>query len=609
MLKVRFPHTLPFALLASLAAACSSSSGGTTPEQDGGMQHNPDTGVQQHPDTGTTPDTGTVHDSGEKKDVVAPPPSDGGSASCPVPPAGATAILTKQIVQVEGLTTDGYIIFFDATNGISAVGTTGAPVQIAPGPTTDGGIGPVIAGISGNIVGILTDYTTKTVMGTAQPVEGTLSIWSHTQTGGVLKQIATNATGFLSIATDSSFATYIDGANPAATVGNIGVVSGAGTNPTDFVTGVAIDTTAATCAPWATTTHDAVVASTCTVVDGGGDLGPTIASYTGTGYATKTVFSTDGTPSFLGSATAPETFNFGTDTLGDNVITSYKVGTTVTLGVQGITSTSPTVLQTPFTAPVSGANTGTSFYYLSQASTYAIWTEPSAVLGIAKFASPSSTPTISTLSTDTVLGVQGISPDDNWILDYGTAVDPTTSAPTSLRLRSTSTGTATPLLTGNGTVSGFGAGNSFTGDSKYAIYTTDLKANAVGTTGTLNTAATATGTINKIVTNQTVWLASPLAGGDNIIYNQNYIVNTNTSSAFGGADINGLASGDIYVVSASGAGPGTLVASGADAPEDALYATADGHLFITYTTLVNGDGGFEQCASNGLYVMTLPAAP
>ena len=208
-----------------------------------------------------------------------------------------------------------------------------------------------------------------------------------------------------------------------------------------------------------------------------------------------------------------------------------------------------------------------------------------------------------------MLGVQGISPDDNWILDYGTAVDPTTSAPTSLRLRSTSTGTATPLLTGNGTVSGFGAGNSFTGDSKYAIYTTDLKANAVGTTGTLNTAATATGTINKIVTNQTVWLASPLAGGDNIIYNQNYIVNTNTSSAFGGADINGLASGDIYVVSASGAGPGTLVASGADAPEDALYATADGHLFITYTTLVNGDGGFEQCASNGLYVMTLPAAP
>jgi len=537
--------------------------------------------------TGTQTQTGTDTGTGTGTSIT----STSTGPTGPIAPSGSVPILTNALVDVVGLTSDDYLVYFDAKNGVSATDITGTVTQIAPGPTTDGGIGPIVAGIGGDIVAILTDYTTQTVSGVVQPVAGTLSIWSHTL--GSLRQVATGSTGILAIAPSSSYVVYTDGSDPTGKKGNIGVVSGTAAGATDLAKSVVIDITSTTCSPWATVDAQYVVTSTC-ALDDGGNLTPAIRSWNGAASWSSVVLATGGGVS---SPYESGAVNFVTDTIGDDVLTLSGTPT-VALSAHGITSATALPILASFAAPTSG----TEFFYLSHASTFAVFTQSTGELGLATFATPSSTPVVKTLSTQAVLGVQTVSPDEKWDVDYGTAVDTSTGAPTSLNLRNLSTGAATALIvSGSGLATTFGGVNAFTTDSSYVVYSTDLK--VVGTeasTGTLFTASVANGAINQIVTNTSVWNASPLTG-TNLVYSQNYLPNTTVTDL-----PNGAATADIYTVAAGGSGPGTLVVAGADAP-DYFWVTHDkSHMFFTFSQLRTVDGGFGLFNTDGLYSIALP---
>ena len=293
MLKVRIPLAVPFAVLAALAAACSSSSG-PTETTDAGKT---DTGTTKKPDTGTV---STGHDAAKDTGTTKKPDTgtttDASVAAGPTVPAGATAILTKQFVNVLGMTTDDHLIYQDNKGNISATDITGKVTMIAPGPTTDGGNGP-IAQVDANVVAILTDYTTKSVDGNVEAIAGTLSIW--TSTLGTLKQVATNSTGILAVATDSSLVVYGDAANAQGTTGNIGVVKGDGTGAVDIISQVVLDETSTTCFPYVGIDKTYVVTSTCFVSDAGADSTPQITSFSTAGIPTAPtpiVLATDAAP-------------------------------------------------------------------------------------------------------------------------------------------------------------------------------------------------------------------------------------------------------------------------------------------------------------------------
>ena len=601
MLNVRFPHALPFAVLATLAAcggSTSSSPDSGTTTHDTGTTVKPDTGMVTTHDAGvdaSKTDAKTLHDTG----VTDAPVPQGDASTGPVVPTGAVMIGKPGIIDILGITSDDKIVYFDGAGNLSAATAAGVVTVILP--ATDAGTSAVcpVAGVAGPVVYTLTDCTSHTVSGTPTLIQGTLSFWSTAL--GKLTQVATGSQGLLSSAVDNSYFTFIDGisttATTAVTTGNLGVVSPSGANPVDFVKNVIIDTSSTTCAPWAVIDDGYVVASTCAVEDGG-DGKPSISSYKGPTAWTSTLLTSNAGVSNLTAGP----LNFTTDTSGNNILAvSSATPGPVTLSVQGINSVTQTTLVTPFAAPVSGAE----YFYLSTKSAFALFTQPSTHLGIANFATPTSPPVITSVNvTDVVLGVQAVSSDEVWDVDYSTALDMSTGAPTSLNLRNIKTGVATPLIPSGSGLANLFPPNSFTADNSYVFYTTNLHlVGSDATAGTLFAAPTAGGAINQIVTNTTVWNANPLTGA-NIIYNQNYLPASSTDPF---SALNGGATADIYVLKASDKGPGQLVVAGADAP-NYFYVTSDkSQIFFTFTQpAVGPDGGVEIYAQDGLYSIKLP---
>jgi fibronectin-binding autotransporter adhesin len=599
LMKTRFPLALPFAVLASLVAGCSSSSGAPV-TTDGGTS---DTGIVHH--DAATNDGGTK-DTGAKSDAVADatkdsgmvtPPTDGGTGV--TVPAGAKSIASG-IIDARFMTTDDYIVYFDATGGISASDIAGNVTQIAPGPTTDGGIGPALANQGGsNIVAVFTDYTTKTVDSETEIVEGTLSIWSHTL--GTLKQIATHSTGAIAIANDGSYVAYSDSSNATGTTGNIGIVAGDGTGAVDVATSVSLDLTAAVCFPFGLFDGKVAVLSTCAVTDAG--LGsPSITAYNGAAAWAPTVLTATAGPSSLNAAGELVAINEAADTVGGNaLIVTPAAGTSLSSIPVG--GGAPTSLTSMFGAPSGGQ----SSFYITPDGTAAYFTNTDGSYGKSTFATPGGLPTTKTLAAaGSVFGVQVFSSDGKYDVDYGTASDATTMQPTSLNVRDLSTGTAKALIqSGSSIASTFGTVNGFTADNSYVIFTADLK--AVGSTGdatagNLQVAPVTTGVAVSINPSQSVWNANPLTG-TKLIYNVNYIPNPDFTML-----PNGAATADMYIADATVAGPGTLLISGADAP-NYFYVTADKkHMFFTFTVLALPEGGNTGVPVNGdgLYSIALP---
>jgi hypothetical protein len=496
-------------------------------------------------------------------------------------------------VNVLGITADDDIVYQVEGGGVFASDVTGNVTPIAPPNTTDGGNWPT-AWVAGKLVFVATDYTIVGSGSTAYYSPYTLSVWSKTL--GTLKPVATNAWGVMNVASDSSYFVLLDQEAADVTHGNIAVAAADGTGLTDVVTDVATDLiSATTCAPWAAFDGAYLVTSSCPFQDAGTGQAQ-IASFTGTGWATRTVLATSAGPS--SPYVAPQVVNFTTDTIGDNVLTLNGAGD---LFSQGIASTTQTALA-PFGTPTGGSE----LFYLSTKSQFALFTDATGALQKATYASPASVPTVDSAplaAAGTVLGVAAISPDENYDVDFdslGTAAG--LSIPTSLNLRNIQTGAVTSLATD------LSYTFAFTDDGSYVIYSANLVpvTGVTGLTGTLQAANVSTGAINVQVggTSATVWDAAPLSG-TGIIYNQNYKPFTNVPSGF--TVPNGSASADIYIADATAASPGTLLVTGADAPAG-FYVTSDKkHLFYSFTQLVTGDGGTVVLANgDGLYSIAIP---
>ena len=627
-MRTRILFALPFALHASIIGACSSSSSTGTdagPKADTGTKHS-----DAKADTKTTPKTdagasssgagnssssgaGTSSSGGGNSSSGGGNSSSGsGSGTGPTPAPGSTQIAAG-VIDVIGVTGDDQVAYQDcSTWAVSVSDATGTKTPVTQ-PIADGGM-PPNPFVAGKFVFVTTDYTVYTSGSSELIGSGTLSVWSKTL--GSLKQLATNAWGPLNVATDSSYIVYVDKANADGTVGSIAVVAGDTTGATDLVTNVVTDESSTTCAPLALFSGKYVVLSYCPIADGGAIGAPQIASFdSSNSWAKKVLVTNAGTSS---PYVAPGLTNFTVDTLGDNVLTiggGTGDGGTTGLYSQGTTSATPRTAMAPFGVPVNSAGTGTEFFYLSTQSTFAFFTDPTAGLQKWTYASPTTAPVAGTAlaAAGDVLGIQSISPDENWDVDYSTATDPSTGAPTSLNLRNLSTGAVWPLIpSGSGLALTIGSANSFTADHNYVIFSTNLTAVTLpGSTGasvgTLKTAAVATGDINAIVPgpNATVWDWTPLTGSG-VLYNQNYKPIVGTISTLTSMP-NGSASGDVYVADASKAAEGALLVTGADAAND-FYTTSDkAHLFYTFSQVTTGDGGAViPSKGDGLYVVAIP---
>jgi len=598
----RFRIAFPFALLAPLAAGCGSNSSSGTGDSGG----KPDTGVTHH-DAGVSNDTGTPkHDTGTPKHDTGVPSQDtgtgGDAGTITVTPAPGSKMIASGIIQVLGKTNDDYLVFYDATQGVSVADKTGTVTQIAKGPP-DGGLGPNFAYALGNFVFFTVNYTTHSVSGQTELLSGDLMVWSHTL--GTATKLASKAVGQAYIATDSSYIAYLDNATGATgTYGNLGVVAAADiatTGGTDVLTDIVIDTSSTTCAPIAEFSKTTLVASACQQIDGGNSP-PTVTAFSGAAW-TPTVLLASAGP--VNISAFPGALNFAVDTAGVNALVLGS-GASAQLSVVGLGGTGLTSLLTPFGAIANG----TPYFYLSNASAFALFTEPSGAFGKATITGQDpTTATVTTLvpATSKVFGVAGISPDEKYDVDYNTALDSSTGSPSTLNLRNIATGTSVPLLN-NAIGNVFGSTNTFTADSSYVVFTGDLTAvpqanGGIASVGSLQTAAVATGTINTLVpASGKVWDSESLAGGTKLLYNQNYVTGPTLST---GALPNGGATADLYTADAAMASPGTLFITGADAN---YYATSDGKsVFYSFTQLAAGDGGTASVvAGDGVYVVALP---
>jgi hypothetical protein len=605
-MKARFLFALPVALLAPLAAGCSSSSspetvgdGGT---KDTGTTH-PDTGMMTKPDTGMKPgkDSGT-------KDTGTPDTSmtTGMDASAgPVPAAGSVPI-SKGFIDVIGKTDDDYIIFQDSKGNTSASDIAGTVTQILAG--SDSATAPGVF-VVGKFVEIFENYTTKSVSGNTEYVSGDLYLWSHAL--GTPTLVAHDASPQTYISADSSLLMYMDAVQgTAGTYGNIGVVAtnALAAGGTNLLTNVVVDLDSTTCLPFGEFDGQVLVVSTCANGDGGPG-NPTVTAFNGASAWASTVLATNAGVSDL-FATTGAAVNFATDTAGLNALTLNNATPGMlsieTLGAAG---------KTPLTSNYGVLTGGAASFYLSTTSSFALFTEASGVLGKATLATPAD-PTTATITayagadggTNAIYGLGGVSPNEQYEIDYNTPLDSSIGAPASLFVRSIATGVGFQLVS-NKVGFGFGGVNSWTADSAYVIFTDTLTSvpavgGAAGSVGTLKSGNVTTGAVNELVADPHVWDSATL-GGTNILYNQNYIPTTITLAS--GATLpNGAAAADLYVADASMASQGTIVQPGADAT---YYVTSDKtHVFYSITQFAIGDGGLLiPLANDGVYALTIPS--
>ncbi len=602
----RFSFALPFAVLASLVAGCGSTAGSPS---------TPDTGTQ--PEAAPHPEAGT--DAPREATPPADAPAEGKAPDAAPPivivPAAGSKQATTFVSQIVGVTADDYVVFYNNNTGdIGAADINGTATTIISGaPGEAGNNAPQIVGMAGNIVAILSNYSTKTVSGNIVPIAGTLSIWSHTL--GALKQISTTATGIITVASDSSYMIYTDGADSTGTKGNISIVKGDGTGAAVLASAVVIDFASTTCSPWAAMDKTIAVVSSCALLDGGANGAPQVISYDSASAWAPTVLLAGAAVSspFAGTGVV----NFTTDTSGTNALvvspTPLVDGGTVasTIAVQGLKSTTPLAsLSAKFGAPTASGTNGAQQMYLSNASAFAVFTETNGALWKAAFSSPTTAPTVSTLvapgdgGAGGVFGWTGFSSDEKYLVDYTNPLATGDLGPTSLNLVNIGTGSSVPLIVPGSsfaTTLAYNGTGVFTTDNSYVIFSTGLvtTGNQGASVGTLKVADVASGTVSTLVSTATVWDAAPTTG-TKMVYNSNYI-----TSAF--SLPNGAASGDIYATDAKTGGVGTLIVAGADAPNNFWLTHDRTHMFYTFSQVQTGDGGtLNSVPGDGIYAVALP---
>jgi hypothetical protein len=367
------------------------------------------------------------------------------------------------------------------------------------------------------------------------------------------------------------------------TVGDIYGAATDGSGATSLVTGAVMYSTASPdCFPYTLFGGSYAVISSCPAGDAGAATPAIVSSFQINKTWSGTILVTDAIGGY-----------FAVDSSGQDVVT-------VGIAAPNDAVISPIGGGTP--ATIFGPAGSNPFLYLSQSSSFAVFSEATGGLGYASIgdaAAPS--PVVSSLLAANGAGlgsaawVCGIAPDAKHVAYAGDLTDLGIEIPSSLTVQGfpTTPGGAAPapLTVSSGS---YVYPGGWTADGSYLFYSTNLQSNgesgsAAGMTGALSAFDVTTGDSVAITTNATVSMGVPFTG-TKFAYDQNFRVNSKNTNAWNGA---GMA--DLYFADATLASEGALVQTGVDAW---FYVTKDYSKLIYSVT----QGG----STDGVYVVPAP---
>jgi hypothetical protein len=465
------------------------------------------------------------------------------SGSGPGGPTGNHLLATANLLEVGAVTSDGYAIYTDMSDAsVWALPVTGGtPQKIASnvGSYTliiaDGPVALIWANINGTTnVGQLIAWTAA---------KGAHTLSAASSFGGSLSK-------------DQSHFIFFDVSSTTGT--SIAVAGVDGTGKTQLVPLAAVSTQCPPAIGWAG--NDAIAAY-CTVTPpaDAGAGSAIVARYTGASW-TPIDISTSAYSSFAGNQAGDHVVFF--DTAG---LESYAVGTGTT-----------TLLDAA----------GDSFVITPDGTRVVYGTHTGSVVGPFKI-TPIASASPATLGSG-ITAFTSISPNGNWVLGF---TQESTTNLTNTILASVITGGTPTTLVASPTSALFG--DSFTTDSRFAIYTDTVTATTTAsgsvTTGHLNVVALGPGTPPMALANG-AWqdAAGP---GSKVVFNQNWAAPANL----------GFGTADLSEVDLSAAVP----------TAHPLVLRADANFFLTadrstivysYSTGASG----QPTAASGLWAMPVP---
>jgi hypothetical protein len=507
-------------------------------------------------------------------DVIHIQPQDSGEGGASIPPSGMHLVETTNPLQLYGVTSDGYAIYGDTTtSNISAVAVTGGTPQM------------VVASAGANAI-VQTDGPVVTIWANvSNAFIGPLTVWTAA-TGPKTLSNASLAGAFVS--KDQTHIAFYDNSTAATT--DLAV---AGVDGTGKATVVPMASISMTCQPQLGWAGNDLLAAWCggaagPVVDAGTleaglleggllDAGPPpatgtkITRFTGASWMPMPITTTATASAVEANSTADHVLFFD-----NGGLEAYDIATGMTAAIDAngdsfvITPDGTKVVYGTIIPPDGGVDGGGM-----------------ASLGPFKV-SPIAAPSATTLGTG-IFAFTSISPDGNWVLGF--SQQDTTATLSNVLLASASTAGTPQLLNMQATSSPIG--DSFTVDSKFAIYTdtitqTTTMSGSV-TSGNLNVVAL-TGSGTPMQLGMAVWqdAAGPAS---KVIFNPNWIAPTNT----------GFGTADLMEIDMSQPTPaGKVLVTAADAN---FFLTKD-KMTIVYSYSNGGSG--RPTAQSGLYAMPTP---
>jgi hypothetical protein len=481
--------------------------------------------------------------------------SSGGEGGMVVGPTGKQIVTTMNLLQVDAVTTDGQVIYTDTTNNnVYAVPIAGGtPAMIVPNVSSN-----AVVGASGPVALIWANTGSGTV--------GQLTVWTAAHGPQMLSMKSTVGAA---VSKDNTHIAYLD--NSTATSTAIAVAGVDGTGKQTLVMSAFVGTKCAVAVGFAA--NDAL-ASYCPAApggDAGAEIG-TLTRYSGSSW----------TPTNISTAT--QAGAFVANSTGDHVLFYDSAGLEA-YNIAGATTAviDPNPLDFIVTPDGSKVVYSTAIPGVDGGAT---------TIGPFKV-SPIASPSPTMLGTG-LYGFYAISPDGNWVLGESSPPAMNTNFTDSLLASSTTAGTPQKL---NSMQNSSPIGDSFTTDSKFAIYTDTImqKMTMSGavTAGNLNAVAT-TGMATPLALNpmmaSDVW-QNAAGPGSKIIYNPNW--NAPTMFGFGTADL-------MEIDMSQSAPAGKVLVTQADAN---FFLTTD-HATIAYSYSVGATG--QPSSMSGLWAMPVP---
>ena len=533
--------------MVSAFPGCGSSSNGNN-ATDGGQTS--DTSGNDSSSSSGGGDDGSSGDANEEGST-----GDTGTAcTAKVMPTGKQ-ILASSSVTVQGVTSDGQVIFYDGNtmklNAVAAAG--GTPSVIGPWDKSQSLI------FTSNKVALYWNGATQTTA-----AHGQLGVWTAAggqQTLGTASFFSGVGDGYVDVSADGSLVIYTD--NVTTANADIYVAGSDGSNKTKLVSAASIGTN---CRPVVRFAGNTAVVSYCTAQpDAGTTLTANVEAYSGAPtWQTKQSFAAgDG---FYG-------FSLGPIAAGDGGVSGYNIAYLTSAGqyVEAIGGTTPTLIDAKGSGGVTFMHNGTDIIYFESDSS--MWRSSIA------------TPAPVELAKGPFAGTLALSTDDNWIEVFLNQNSTTFFTDMYLVSTTPADGGNTPTTLAN-MATGANFGDAFTADNTHVLFFPDVvMSGSAGYVGAYDT-YTLPPPVGMMPTTiaQNVWEEFTTTGAKTL-YNDNYASN----AGFAGA-------ADIEAVDLAGTAMPTTLVSQADAN---FFVTPDKSTIVYSWSACPG-------AKAGIYTVAAP---